>query len=99
MTKRMTSARAADLMRAGSVLRQMHTRTGLKWFIVPGCEVTEKVAAELLERPDVQPSGDGLFPGISQTFRLGQAGMPDTGKPSQSRETASAYSNDDVLQR
>jgi len=50
----------------------MHTRTGLKWFLVPGGEVSEKVAVELIERPDVQPDGDGLFPGISQTFRLGR---------------------------
>jgi hypothetical protein len=49
----------------------MHTHTGLCWFIVPGGEVSAAVAAELLKRPDVQPSGDGLFPGISQTFRLG----------------------------
>ena len=61
---------AADLMRKGGILMQMHTRTGLCWFIVPGGEVSKAVAAELLKRPDVQPSGDGLFPGISQTFRL-----------------------------
>jgi hypothetical protein len=63
--------RAADLMRRGGVLQQMHTRTGLKWFIVPGGEVTAAVAKELLGRADVQPSADGLFPGISQTFKLG----------------------------
>jgi hypothetical protein len=63
---------AADSMRAGSVLTQMHTRTGLKLFLVPGGEVSERVAAEIIERPDVQPDGDGLFPGISQTFRLGK---------------------------
>ena len=63
---------AADHMRTGSVLTKMHTRTGLKWFLVPGGEVSEKVAAELIERPYVQPDGDGLFPGISQTFRLGR---------------------------
>jgi hypothetical protein len=49
----------------------MNTRYGTKWFIVPGGEVSEKVASELLNRPDVQPNNDGLFPGLSQTFRLG----------------------------
>jgi len=59
----------ADLMRKGGILLQMHTRAGLCWFIVPGGEVSAAAAKELLRRPDVQPSGDGLFPGISQTFR------------------------------
>jgi hypothetical protein len=72
MTKAMKAPQAADSMRTGSVLRQMHTRHGLKWFLIPGGEVSEKVAAELRERPDVQPDGDGLFPGSSQTFRLGR---------------------------
>jgi hypothetical protein len=70
--KRSDSAdRAADLMRRGSILARMNTRYGTKWFIVPGGEVSEKVASELLNRPDVQPNNDGLFPGLSQTFRLG----------------------------
>jgi hypothetical protein len=69
---RMTSAKAADLMRAGGVLTRLNTNHGPRWYIVPGGEVTDKIATELLERPDVQPNGDGLFPGISQTFRLGR---------------------------
>jgi len=63
-------SQAADLMRAGGTLQQMHSKTGLRWYIVPGGEVSEKVAKALLARPDVQPANDGLFPGISQTFRL-----------------------------
>jgi hypothetical protein len=72
--RKITSAlRAADLMRAGGVLMQMHERHGgLAWFIVPGGEVTTTVAEELLRRPDCQPNRDGLFPGISQTFKLGR---------------------------
>jgi hypothetical protein len=62
--------RAADLMRTGSVLTQMHKTSGTGWYLVPGGEITAKVAIALLERPDVQPSHDGLFPGISQTFRF-----------------------------
>jgi hypothetical protein len=49
---------------------QMHGRYRVGWYIVPGGEVTEKVAIALLERPDVQPNADGLFPGISQTFKM-----------------------------
>ena len=64
---------AVDRMRKGGILMQMHTRIGLCWFIVPGGEVSPAVADKLLERSDVQPSEDGLFPGISQTFRLGSA--------------------------
>jgi hypothetical protein len=73
VTKRkpiITVSRAADLMRAGGTLMQMHSSTGLRWYIVPHGEVTARVANELLTRPDVQPSQDGLFPGISQTFKI-----------------------------
>jgi len=62
---------AADLMRKGGTLMQMNTRTGLRWFIVPYGEVSAAIAVELRKRPDVQPNNDGLFPGISQTFKLG----------------------------
>jgi hypothetical protein len=66
------TSHAADLMRSGSALVQMHdiAAVRLRWYIVPGGEITERIANELLARPDVQPSSDGLFPGISQTFRL-----------------------------
>jgi hypothetical protein len=76
--KKITTLRqAADLMRIGRSLMQMHDRNGVGWYIVPaGGEVTEKIATELLARPDVQPSADGLFPGISQTFRM-RAGVKD----------------------
>jgi hypothetical protein len=65
-----TVLQAADLMRAGGILTQMHSKAGLRWYIVPGGEITERIADGLLARPDVQPANDGLFPGISQTFRL-----------------------------
>jgi hypothetical protein len=52
---------AADLMRRGRPLVQMHKRNGVGWYMVPGGELTERVALTLFERPDVQPSGDGLF--------------------------------------
>ena len=62
--------RAVDLMHAGRPLMQMNTRAGIAWFIVPDGEVSTAVAEALLERADVQPQHDGLFPGVSQTFRI-----------------------------
>jgi hypothetical protein len=67
VTKARDTDRAADLMRRGGTLTRMNTHHGPRWFIVPGGEIPDKVA----RRPDIQPSNDGLFPGISQTFRLG----------------------------
>jgi hypothetical protein len=62
---------ALELMRDGRrCLAQMHTRFGVKWFVIPGGEVTDKVAEALLEHPHIQPSNDGLFPGISQTYKF-----------------------------
>jgi hypothetical protein len=70
-----TASHAADLMRSGSTLVQMHdiAAVHLRWYLVPGGEIPSRIANELLARPDVQPSRDGLFPGISQTFRLRRA--------------------------
>jgi hypothetical protein len=68
-TRITTASRAADLMRKDAILAKMHTRTGLCWFLVPGGEVSEAIAADLLKRPEVQPNDDGLFPGIPQTFK------------------------------
>jgi hypothetical protein len=70
-TKKITTAAAVGLMRKDRrCLAQMHTGSGLKWFIVPDGEVTDKVAKALLEHPRIQPANDGLFPGISQTYRF-----------------------------
>ena len=71
--KQLKYKRAADLMRAGYPLMKMHTVHGAAWFIVPGGEVSDDVALKLIERVDVQPGNDGLFPGISQTFRITKA--------------------------
>lgn len=64
---------AADLMRRGRPSVQMHNRNGVGCYIVPGGELTKGVALLLLKRPDVQPSNDGLFAGISQTFEMRSA--------------------------
>jgi hypothetical protein len=68
--KKITARDATGLMRKGGCLAQMHTTSGVKWFIVPDGEVADKVAKSLLEHPQIQPANDGLFPGISQTYRF-----------------------------
>lgn len=62
--------RVLDEMRFdGGTLLQMHTKSGLAWFLVPGGEVAPSIVPKILEHPNIQPSHDGLFPGISQTFK------------------------------
>ena len=61
---------ALDLMREGSALMRMHTVKGMRWFVVPGGQVTDAVVARILARPDVQPRDSGLVPGCEQTFQL-----------------------------
>ena len=77
VTKTISLRGAIDLLHAGRPLMRMHTRTGCAWFIVPDGEVSATVAEALLERPDVQPQNDGLFPGISQTFRVCRSTHPE----------------------
>jgi hypothetical protein len=68
---KITAREAVEFMRDGQrCLTQLHTHYGMKWFLVPGGPVTEKIAKALLEHPHIQPNNDGLFPGISQTFRF-----------------------------
>lgn len=69
-TPTLTKTDALEYMREGRPLVRMHTRIGMKWFIAPGGEVSDAVAAHILARSDVQPGRDGMFPGCDQTFRL-----------------------------
>jgi len=61
---------ALKLMREGKLLMKMHTVNGMRWFIVPGGQITDAVAGCILARRDVQPRDSGLFPGCEQTFQL-----------------------------
>jgi hypothetical protein len=61
---------ALELMREGKLLMKMHTPSGMRWFVVPGGQITDAVATRILARPDVQPHDSGLFPGCEQTFQL-----------------------------
>jgi hypothetical protein len=63
--------KALDLMHTGSVLMQMNKSGDARaWYLVPGGEIDDGVAKDLIELPNVKPNNDGLFPGISQTWRL-----------------------------
>jgi len=59
---------ALELMRTGQCLVRLHTRHRVLWLLANG-EVTGETAKKILERPDVEALGDGLFVGLSQTFR------------------------------
>ena len=63
---------ALDLMHEGSRLMQMNKSGDAQaWYLVPGGEVSAEIANEIMNRPDVRANEDGLFPGISQTRKMG----------------------------
>ena len=64
--------KSVDLMGRGSRLLCMTKPDGsLGWFLVPGREIPHEIARKLIARPDVTPQDDALFPGMSQTYRMG----------------------------
>jgi hypothetical protein len=65
-----TETFALELMREGKLLMHMHTVSGARWFIVPGGQIADNVAARILARKDIQPFDSGLFPGHEQTYRM-----------------------------
>lgn len=63
---------AIDLMHGGSRLMQMNkSGDAVAWYLVPGGEVSVEIAEALKKMPNVLPNEDGLFPGISQTWKIG----------------------------
>ena len=70
--------RVKDRMRSGAVLMMMHSVYGKKWYVVgtnnsykgPGREVAPEIAVAVIKEQDVREGKDGLFPGISQTYRI-----------------------------
>ena len=64
---------ALDLLRRSDHrLLQMHINNHrLAYFVVPGGPVTEADAQKIIQRPDVFPYDDGLFPGCAQSWKLG----------------------------
>jgi hypothetical protein len=58
-----------DAMNRGARLGRMHGKHRQEWFLIPGGPVEEKLAIELISMPDIIGEDDGLFPGLSQTYR------------------------------
>lgn len=68
----MTRKKAVDLMCSGSLLMKMNKAgDSAAWYLVPGGEIDDPLAQELLKMRNVKPNNDGLFPGISQTWKMG----------------------------
>jgi hypothetical protein len=78
--KMLTYDKAMTLLSQGAVMMRMHDNTangGMAYYIIPqgrqrglGGRVYDDGAEKLLGLPRMQPSEDGLFPGVSQTFKL-----------------------------
>ncbi len=63
--------KAVDLMHEGSILMQMSKSGDAKaWYLVPGGEISDAIAAALIAMPNVTEGNDGLFPGMSQTWKI-----------------------------
>jgi hypothetical protein len=70
---------ALELMRIdGHALMLMHANhtkpgdpSGRAYYIVPGGYINATDAMKIIRRPDVRPNEDGLFPGCTQTWRMG----------------------------
>lgn len=74
-------SRSISYDRAAELLRQpdhklmkgfTDTKRGKEFFITGkgGGPVTDRVAKQLLDRPDCREIDDGLFPGVPQTYSL-----------------------------
>jgi hypothetical protein len=66
-----SQARAIDiLLHRDGRLVEMHSGCGREWFILPGGgRVKPTDAFKIVGRPDIIGNEDGLFPGVSQTWR------------------------------
>ena len=63
--------KAIDKMHKGSRLMQMNkVGDAPAWYLVPGGEIPTEIAEAIKKMPNVQGNEDGLFPGISQTWRI-----------------------------
>lgn len=67
----LTYGRAIEAMRRpGTRLVQMHGGPDWGYYIVPGGRVEDSIATKIMAHPLVRASHDGLFPDISQTWRM-----------------------------
>jgi hypothetical protein len=59
------------LRQPGATLVLAHTGGNSQYRIFPdGWPIPGEVATKLIARPDVRGQGDGLFPGLDQSWRL-----------------------------
>lgn len=66
-------ARIKDKMSRGAKLMKMHDlHRGIRWYLVPGGEVEEHHAKLVIAEKDVFPRRDGVWPGMDQTWGLGE---------------------------
>jgi hypothetical protein len=64
---------ALELMRKGRPLQKMHTVNGMRWFIVPGGQVTDDVAAAYWRAAMCSRATEDCFPGVSRPFNSAAA--------------------------
>jgi hypothetical protein len=64
--------RALDLMRQHPETRLVLTKcgTGDVFYLAPGGYVEPDTADKIIKHPQVSASEDGMWPGMSQTWRL-----------------------------
>lgn len=58
------------LRRPNARLVCMHANGSPEYYVIPGGYVSREIAKELIDRPDVYGSKDGLFPGHDQTWQF-----------------------------
>jgi hypothetical protein len=68
-----------DLMRRGSTLIQTNSQTGGVFYLAPGGYVEPDTAAKIIKHPQVVAGEDGMWKGMSQTWRLIGSQMENTG--------------------
>ena len=75
----MSQEKALDALRKGSVLLCMNENSpeGYSWFVIPGGRVRVEDVDVILKHPKLEARKDGLFPGISQTYRMRPSGPGD----------------------
>ena len=79
--RQLSFGEALELMRIdGHRLMLMHSNKrhrddaapeGKAYYVVPGGYITARDAKKIIARDDVMSCEDGLFPGMTQTWRMG----------------------------
>ena len=67
--------KALDMMRKPEVrLIKTKSANGDVYYLVPGGYVEPKTAEKLIQHPQVRGAEDGMWPGLSQTWRITAGG-------------------------